>query len=103
MVRSDSKSRKQASSLGFRGIITKKEGRDILRLSKLYRRTRPVRAIKLTKKLSVESRTGIIETGYPGDYLVADIEYPDQFWIVRREVFETEFEPVVPNGIPLLA
>jgi hypothetical protein len=82
------------SELSFRGIITRKEGREILERSKLYRRKAPVKAIQLTSRTSVETRMGIIEIGYPGDYLVEDPLHPDDLWIVKREVFEDEFAPV---------
>jgi hypothetical protein len=82
--------------LSFRGIITRSEGRELLAEAKLYRRKVPVRAVQITRRFSVESRTGVIETGHPGDYLLEDIHRPDDLWIVRKEVFETEFE-VLPE------
>lgn len=79
--------------MNFRGIITKREGREILADAKLYWRKVPVKAVQITKRFSVEARSGVIETGMPGDYLLEDTIVPDDLWIVKKSVFEAEFEP----------
>ena len=84
----------------FRGIITKTEGRELMADAKLYRRKVPVKAVQITKRFSVESRTGVIETGHPGDYLLEDTLRPDDLWIVRKEVFENEFEVLSESQKP---
>ena len=78
--------------MGFRGIITYKEGQQMMGEAQYYRRKLPVKALRLSSRISVESRTGVIETGHPGDYLVQDVARPQDFWIIRKEVFENEFE-----------
>jgi hypothetical protein len=80
--------------VSFRGIITKKEGREMLAEAKLYQRKVPVKAAQITRRFSVESRSGVIETGMPGDYLLEDTLVPDDLWIVKKSVFEAEFEQV---------
>jgi hypothetical protein len=78
--------------MGFRGILTRKEAFDMMDKGEIYLRKVPVKAVQLTSKVSLETRTGQIENGKPGDYLVQDVTRPEDFWIIRREVFESEFE-----------
>jgi hypothetical protein len=80
--------------MSFRGILSKKQAHDLMSEAAQYARKVPVKAVQVMKKFSVETRTGDVETGYPGDYLLQDILHPDDFWIVRREIFEAEFELV---------
>jgi len=80
--------------MSFRGVITKREGREMLAKAKLYHRTVPVKAVQITRRLSVESGSGVIEAGSTGDYLLEDTLRPDHLWIVKKNVFEEEFEQV---------
>jgi hypothetical protein len=80
--------------MGFRGIVTKTEGQQIMESAQLYRRKLPIKAVRLESRTSIESRTGVIETGYPGDYLCQDVTRPQDLWIIKKEVFESEFERV---------
>jgi hypothetical protein len=80
------------SRVSSQTVITQKQAVLIMKNARLFTRKSPVRAVLLKSKILINSRNGVIETGRRGDYLVQSIRRPLDFWIVRKEVFEAEFE-----------